>query len=58
MPLPSPCRPRDVVDLLLLRHLLASDAASDAGLTVTMDDAIAELNDWIDKVDAARADKS
>ena len=100
-------RPRDVVDLLRLRHLLASDAAttdvdlraacqavfdiraaeadelglvprhcppvvqthplwlddyaraaSDAGLTVTLDDAIAELNDWIGKLDAARSDGS
>ena len=98
-------RPRDLVDLLLLRDLLASDtattdadlraagqavfdtraaeaeqlglvarhwppavqshphwpddyarAAGDAGLTVTLDDAIAELNDWIGKLDAARGD--
>ena len=98
-------RPRDLVDLLLLRDLLASDtattdaelraagqavfdtraaeaeqlglvarhwppavqshphwpddyarAAGDAGLTVTLDDAIAELNDWIGKLDAARCD--
>ena len=98
-------RPRDLVDLLLLRDLLASDtattdadlraagqavfdtraaeaeqlglvarhwppavqshphwpddyarAAGDADLTVTLDDAIAELNDWIDKLDAARSD--
>ena len=96
-------RPRDLVDLLLLRDLLASDtattdadlraagqavfdtraaeaeqlglvarhwppavqshphwpddyarAAGDAGLTVTLNDAIAELNDWIGKLDAAR----
>lgn len=100
-------RPRDLVDLLLLRDLLASDtattdadlraagqavfdtraaeaeqlglvarhwpavvqshphwpddyarAAGDAGLTVTLDDAIAELNDWIGKLDAARGDDS
>ena len=98
-------RPRDLVDLLLLRDLLASDtattdadlraagqavfdtraaeaeqlglvarhwppavqshphwpddyarAAGDAGLTVTLNDAIAELNDWIGKLDAARGD--
>ena len=96
-------RPRDLVDLLLLRDLLASDtattdadlraagqavfdtraaeaeqlglvarhwppavqshphwpddyarAAGDADLTVTLDDAIAELNDWIGELDAAR----
>jgi hypothetical protein len=100
-------RPRDLVDLLLLRDLLASDtattdadlraagqavfdtraaeaeqlglvarhwppavqshphwpddyarAAGDAGLTVTLDDAIAELNDWIGKLDAARGHDS
>ena len=98
-------RQRDLVDLLLLRDLLASDiattdadlraacqavfdtraadaeqlglvprhwppvvqshphwlddyarAAGDAGLNATLDDAIAELNDWIDKLDAARSD--
>ena len=100
-------RPRDLVDLLLLRDLLASDtattdadlraagqavfdtraaeaeqlglvarhwppavqshphwpddyarAAGDAGLTVTLNDAIAELNDWIGKLDAARGHDS
>ena len=100
-------RPRDLVDLVLLRDLLASDtattdadlraacqavfdtraaeaeqlglvprhwppvvqshphwpddyarAAGDAGLNVTLDDAIAELNDWIDKLNAARGDDS
>ena len=100
-------RPRDLVDLLLLRDLLASDtattdadlraagqavfdtraaeaeqlglvarhwppavqshphwpddyarAAGAAGLTVTLDDAIAELNDWIGKLDAARGHDS
>jgi hypothetical protein len=100
-------RPRDLVDLLLLRDLLASDtattdadlraacqavfdtrageaeqlglaprywppvvrthphwpddyarAASDAGLTVTLDDAIAALNDWIGELDEVRVDDS
>ena len=100
-------RPRDLVDLLLLRDLLASDtattdadlraagqavfdtraaeaeqlglvarhwppavqshphwpddyarAAGDADLTVTLDDAIAELNDWIGELDAARGHDS
>ena len=33
-------------------------AAGDAGLTVTLNDAIAELNDWIGKLDAARGHDS
>lgn len=33
-------------------------AAIDAGLTVTLDEAIAELNDWIGELDATRDDDS